>query len=226
MAKIFKLTGIRGFVARKMRESLAKTAQLTFHGELDASQMVAARALFKEQGLPASYEDMIIMTLAQSVTEFPLFNSCLTQAGLELSEQININIAIDTDVGLMAPALFDVTSLNLQEIARLRKDLIGRAGRNKLTVTEQSGGTITVSNLGTTRVQYFTPILNYPQIALLGVGTMTRRAVADEQGKIEMRPFIGLSLTVDHAVIDGAPSGKFLTNLCERLERFNYLKEA
>lgn len=222
MTKLLKLTGIRAFVARKMRESLAQTAQLTFHGELDATRMVAARVIFKEQGLAASFEDMIIMELARTVSDFPRFNSSWTQAGLEQSDQVNINIAIDTDVGLMAPALFDVMSMKLQDIARLRKELIVRAGRNELTVTEQTGGTITISNLGTTRVQHFTPILNYPQIALLGIGTMTKRAIVDEVGKLEMRPFIGLSLTVDHAVIDGAPAGQFLTRLCERLEQTDY----
>ncbi|WP_417318896.1 2-oxo acid dehydrogenase subunit E2 [Emcibacter sp.] len=221
MATARKLTGVRAFLARKMRQSLQQTAQLTFMGEFDATAVLAARASFKKQGLPASVEDMIIRELAQTVREFPLFNSCWDGEGLKEEDTINVSIAIDTDNGLMAPALFDVEVMDLQDMAEKRRELVDRARKNQLSVTEQTGGTITVSNLGMTRVRFFTPILNFPQVALLGIGMVDRRAVFSSNGELIEKPFIGLSLTVDHAVIDGAPAGRFLTRLCERLEHMD-----
>jgi pyruvate dehydrogenase E2 component (dihydrolipoamide acetyltransferase) len=99
-----------------------------------------------------------------------------------------------------------------------RQDLAVRARANKLSVTEMTGGTFTISNLGLTRVEHFTPIINAPQICILGIGRMTDRAVRGPDGGIELRPHVGLSLTFDHRALDGAPAGDLLTAICAEIE--------
>ncbi|MEL6349727.1 MAG: 2-oxo acid dehydrogenase subunit E2, partial [Myxococcota bacterium] len=102
-----------------------------------------------------------------------------------------------------------------------RRDLIARARSNQIRVPEMKGGTFTLSNLGRSRVQFFTPILNIPQIAICGLGRIAPRACPSEDGTIAWRPHLGLSLTFDHRAVDGAPAAAFLTGLCERLETFS-----
>ncbi|WP_321390421.1 2-oxo acid dehydrogenase subunit E2 [Emcibacter sp.] len=105
-----------------------------------------------------------------------------------------------------------------EEICAARKDLIERARSGKLTVREMTGGSFTISNLGLRRIQYFTPIINRPQIAILGIGQVVCKPVALAVDEISVRPMLGLSLTSDHRVVDGDPSGSFLTYLCDTIE--------
>ena len=217
---ILRLTGIRGIIAQKMSESLQKTAQLSFFCDIDASALVAARNGWKAAGTKLGYEDLIIAALTAVVREFPLFNAVETERGVEPQEQIHVGCAIALPGALVAPAIFDASNLSLPEIAQRRADLVERARANKLTIAELTGATLTVSNLGLTRVEHFTPILSYPQQAIIGLGRMTPRPwVAPDGETLVVRPVMGLSLTVDHRVIDGAPAGDFLTRLAEALER-------
>lgn len=219
VTNIVKFTGIRGLIAQKMRESLEKTAQLSFFCDIDATALIACRAGWKEKGLKLGYEDLVVKSLSVLLAEFPAFNAIETAGGIEIQDEHNIGCAIALPGALVAPAIFNVATLTLEQIAKARSELVARARINKLSIAELTGGTISISNLGLTRVEHFTPILNYPQQAIIGLGRMQKKAwVAANEESISIRPIMGLSLTVDHRVIDGAPAGEFLTRLAERLE--------
>lgn len=200
------LTGIRGVIARRMQESLATTAQLSFFADADARALTEARQWWKDAGMRIGYEDLVIAALARVLPAFPLFNAHEVDGAIEPQAAINVGVAIAIPGGLVVPCLFDCAAKSLPEIAAERASLVERAPINKLTVREMSGGTISISNLGLTRVRHFTPILNRPQTAILGLGRIGREGL------------MGLSLTVDHRAIDGQPAGAFLTALCEALE--------
>jgi pyruvate dehydrogenase E2 component (dihydrolipoamide acetyltransferase) len=218
MTGIVKLAGIRGIIAQKMRESLEKTAQLSFFCDIDASALVRARGGWKQAGVKLGYEDLIAKALAAAVADFPTFNAIETSQGVELQDDVHVGCAIALPGALVAPAVFNVQKLTLPEIAEARAELITKAKANKLSIAELTGATITITNLGLTRVEHFTPILTYPQQAILGLGRIVNKPWV-EGDAIVVRPVMGLSLTVDHRVIDGGPAGDFLTRLAAILEQ-------
>ena len=134
------------------------------------------------------------------------------------SKAVDLSVAMALPGNLLvAPAIFGAQDKSLLELRAARQDLSARAKTNKLTVTEMTKGSFTVSNLGLSRVHQFTPIINAPQIGILGIGCAVQKAVQGDNG-IELRPHIGLSLTFDHRAIDGAPAADFLTDLCNTIE--------
>lgn len=217
-----RLAGIRGIIAQKMSESLAKTAQLSFFTDVDASALVAVRTAWKAKGVKIGFEDLIVKALADLLPSWPLFNAVETAEGVVPQQELHIGCAIALPGALVAPAIFNCETLTIEQIAEKRQDLVARSKINKLTIAELTGGTISITNLGLTRVDHFTPILNYPQQAIIALGRITPRAcVAADGVTIEARPTMGLSLTVDHRVIDGAPAGEFLSALAQALEALN-----
>jgi pyruvate dehydrogenase E2 component (dihydrolipoamide acetyltransferase) len=212
-----KLSVMRSMIARKMHESLQSTAQITYHAELDARALVAARAAWRTLHPRISYEDLTIGVLARLVSKYPNFNGAFVNGELRLSKAVHVSIAIALPDGLVAPAVFGCESRTLAEIASARVDLVARANSNKLSMREMTGGTITISNMGLSRTKFFTPILNAPQIAILGLGQIAPRPWIID-GQLAVVPVMGLSLTTDHRIVDGSPSGEFLTALCKELE--------
>jgi pyruvate/2-oxoglutarate dehydrogenase complex dihydrolipoamide acyltransferase (E2) component len=206
-----KFTGIRGVIARRMLESVQTTAQLSFFADADASALTEARGWWKEAGQKIGYEDLAIAALARVLPAFPLFNAHEVDGAVVPQAEINVGVAIGLPLNglggaLVVPCVFDCAAKSLPEIAAERASLVQRAPINKLTVKEMSAGTISLSNLGLTRVRHFTPVLNRPQTAIIGLGRIGRDGL------------MGISLTVDHRAIDGQPAGEFLTALCEALE--------
>jgi pyruvate dehydrogenase E2 component (dihydrolipoamide acetyltransferase) len=212
-----RFTGVRGVIARRMAESLSTTAQLSFFTDTNATKLVEARKSWAEAGHKVGYEDLIIATLARILPAHPLLNALETEEGVVPQSDIHVGVAIALPGSLVVPAIFDCQAKSVPEIAEARASLVERAPKNKLTVREMSGATISLSNLGLTRVRHFTPILNRPQTAIIGLGQIAERpwVVA---GAVVPRPVLGLSLTVDHRAIDGAPAGAFLTDLATALE--------
>jgi pyruvate/2-oxoglutarate dehydrogenase complex dihydrolipoamide acyltransferase (E2) component len=201
-----RFTGIRGMIARRMQESLATTAQLSFFADADVRPLLAAREAWKINGQRIGIEDLVIHALARVVAAHPLLNAHEVDGEIVPQPRVNVGVAIAIPDALVVPCVFDCDRKSLLDIASERASLVERAPRNRLTVTEMSGGTITITNLGQTRVRHFTPILARPQVAIVGLG---RISAAGE---------MGLSLTVDHRAIDGWPAGRFLTDLCAALE--------
>ncbi len=215
---VVPLRGVRGMVADKMVKSLHEAAQLTHHATCDASGLLAIKQALADGGDKVSVEDLLIHTLVTVLKHHHGINGILTDREIHLSPQVHLSIAIALpDNLLVAPAIFNADQLSILELAAARHDLTARARTNKLTVKEMTGGTFTLSNLGTTRVEQFTPILNTPQIGILGVGCMVDKPVRKPDG-LAWKPYMGLSLTFDHRAIDGAPAAQFLSDLCETIE--------
>lgn len=214
-----KLSGVRRIIADRMMESLSSSAQLTFHAEVDATRLFTLRAQWKREGSPISLEDCFISAFARCLARHRLLNGITDLEAVTFSDAVHIAVAIATPSGLMTPVIRDAAEKNLLSVAMTRKELIARALRNELKVSEMKGATATLSNLGNSRVQHFTPILNAGQLVLLGLGCVTPRLVMGPDG-VEQRSMIGISLTVDHRIVDGAPAGEFLTSLCEEVEKF------
>jgi pyruvate/2-oxoglutarate dehydrogenase complex dihydrolipoamide acyltransferase (E2) component len=227
VAETVKLTGIRGIIAQKMAESVQKTAQLSFFCDVDASNLVAAREAWKGAGFKIGYDDLIAKALSFVLRDFPAFNGIESAAGVEVHDEVHVGCAIALPGALVAPAITNVERLTLPEIAEVRQDLVARARINKLTIAELTGATITLTNLGLTRVEHFTPILTYPQQAIVGLGRIAPKPWVDAiTNSVVVRPVMGLSLTVDHRTIDGAPAGEFLGALAATLESADGLMPA
>jgi len=217
--QIVRLSGMRGMIAGKMLESLSTTAQLTHHAECDATGLVALKDRLKEQGLKASVEDILIDVVVEMLSRHPGINGTLVDKEIKLSKAINLGgaVALPGDL-LVAPAILNAGAMTIEERITARRNVVERARTNKLSVTEMMGGTFTITNLGLSRVRFFTPILNAPQLAILGVGETAPRPWL-HNGEIAVRSIMGLSLTFDHRAVNGAPAGQFLTDLCMAIEQ-------
>lgn len=217
--KVVRLSGVRGMIADKMSESQATAATVTHHASADATGLLAEKARLAEAGTKASVEDLLMLAVVCALKRNPDINGRVEGREIKLSASVDLCVAIALPGNLLvAPAIFGAGEMDVNELRTARQDLAQRAKQNKLTVTEMTGGTFTVSNLGLTRVEHFSPIINAPQIAILGIGRTVERVVQGETG-LELRPFIGLSLTFDHRAIDGAPAAEALTAICEEIER-------
>lgn len=217
---VVPLRGVRGMVASKMLASAAGTAAVTHHATVDITGLLAAKEALAVDGRTASVEDLVLASVVATLGRHPWLNGRVEEKEIRLEPHIHLSVAIALpDNGLVAPAIFDAQDMGWEALRTHRKDLIERAGKNQLRVPEMTGGTFTVSNLGRSRVRFFTPIINAPQIAILGIGGTEPCACPNEAGGVAWRPHMGLSLTFDHRAVDGAPAAAFLTDLCETIER-------
>ena len=214
-----RLTAVRRMIAEKMHASLQSSAQLSYHADVDATALVQARTAWRERGVGVGYDDLLAKVVAAVVVSHPQFNAIIDGDTARFGSRVHVSVAIAMPGALVAPAIFDVGDKSVPEILQARQDLIERARLGKLTIAEMTGGTITLSNLGQSRVRHFTPILNAPQMAILGFGQIALRPWVDASGQLCVRPVMGVSLTTDHRFVDGEPSAKFLTDVCERLEQ-------
>ena len=182
--------------------------------------MVALRERLKLEaidGIVPSYNDLLIHSAAQTLRELPELNACWHDNGIYFFDAIHIATAVDTPDGLLAPVVRDADRLTLREIAEQTRQLIAQARSGQLSQKQLSGGTFTISNLGSFDIDAFTPILNLPQAAILGVGRIIEEPVI-RNGQLAVGKTITLSLTFDHRVLDGAPAARWLQRLCERIQ--------
>jgi pyruvate/2-oxoglutarate dehydrogenase complex dihydrolipoamide acyltransferase (E2) component len=173
--------------------------------------------LRKRWDAPISYTDLIVKAVAAALWDHPLLNSTLVGEQIVLQDQINVGVAVALDQGLIVPVVREADKKSVLEIHRALRDLVERARADQLMVDEVTGGTFTMTNLGMYRVDAFTPIVNPPEVAILGVGQINEHlALVDGQVRVQSR--MALSLTIDHRVVDGAPGAAFLQTLVEFLE--------
>ncbi|WP_256674191.1 2-oxo acid dehydrogenase subunit E2 [Pseudomonas tumuqii] len=213
------LKGMRKMIAAKMHESLQSAAQLTHHAECELTALQARRARLKAAGSAVSLQDLLLHEIVQTLAAHPSLNATLQDQQITRYQAVHLGLAIPLAGDLLvAPALFDAERLDAEKLASARRALVDKAQAGKLSVRELTGATITVSNLGLSRVRFFTPILNVPQVAIIGIGGSQRRLQREADGTLMERDFIGLSLTFDHRAVNGAPAADFLDDLCQRLE--------
>jgi len=219
--QVVPFAGIRKVVAERLSESLRTTAQVTISREVEAGGLVARRAALAAgfeaaTGLRLTYTDLLVQAVAGLLGEHPLLNATLTEQGIVCPPEVHMGVAVALDDGLIVPVIRDAGRRPLAELARDRADLAAKAQAGTLSLDEIEGGTFTISNLGSFGADAFTPIVNPPQCAILGVGRIVDKPVAVE-GRVEVRPMLWLSLTFDHRIVDGAPAARFLFELDQRL---------
>jgi pyruvate dehydrogenase E2 component (dihydrolipoamide acetyltransferase) len=216
------LTPLRRTIARRMRQSLATTAQYTLNASAVAAGLVSLRARIKSTGSPedasaVNVTAMVVFCAIRALEAVPELNVEFHEEVIHPHAGVHIGFACDTPRGLIVPVIRDSQRLTLPQLAAEIKALTARAIAGAIPPDDLAGGTFTVSNLGSYGVESFSPILNPPQVAILGVNAIQLRPVRRD-GVVEFADHIGLSLTCDHQVIDGAPAARFLQVVRDRIE--------
>jgi pyruvate dehydrogenase E2 component (dihydrolipoamide acetyltransferase) len=211
---------IREKIARRMRESLASTAQYTLNASANASGLLALRTRIKASAnLPdININDLVSFCTVQALKQMPELNAEFIDGKIHMHSEIHLGFACDTPRGLLVPVIRDAHKITIAELARTAKELTAQAVEGRISPDNLSGATFTISNLGGLGIESFTPLLNPPQVAILGVGAIELKPVRRGDA-VEFIDAIGLSLTCDHQVIDGAPGARFLQVLKEKIER-------
>ena len=224
-----KMPKIRRVIAETMIKSLSELAQLTHHHSFDATKLLALRDDFKKYGAKYGLDgvtvgDIILFTVSRVLRETPDFNAHLLEGNvLRKFRGVNLGVATATERGLLVPTVFGADKMSLKQVSAEVKSLAAEAKAGSIDPDKLSGATFTVSNLGAAGVEMFTPIINPPQVAILGVCGIVTRVRAAAGAGIEAYPSMGLSLTYDHRAVDGAPASAFAQKICETLERVNLL---
>ena len=215
---IKKMSGMRGTIAKRMQSSLQDMAQLTLHMDADLDAIVEDRESRKSSShsLPG-FTDYVIAAAARALKLHPIVNSQVTAEGIALLPEIHVSMAVALPEGLIVPVIKNTTSLDLASLASETKRLSGAAREGKLGLGELEGGTFSVSTLGMFGVDGFTPVINPPNTAILGVGRLRDDVVVSKKGKVSTVKRMTLSLTWDHRVFDGAPAAEFCKSIVDLL---------
>jgi pyruvate dehydrogenase E2 component (dihydrolipoamide acetyltransferase) len=220
------LSGVRRLTAERMAASARTVAPVTLTTEVDATELVHLRKQLRtdaeRQARPVpTYTDLLVKLCAQALVEHPALNAQFTDEAIVQADAVHIGIAVDTERGLLVPVLRDVHLKPLRQIADESRELIERARTGVLQADEMQGSTFTITNLGMYDIDAFTPIVNLPECAILGVGRIVpKQVVIDaEAGRLAIRHMMFLSLTFDHRIVDGAPSARFLQRIRQFVEQ-------
>lgn len=217
-ADLIPHTPIRRTTAARMVASLRETAPVTLNTTVDAANLANLREQFKAAGgAVPSFTDFLVKLAGFALEQHPVIASRWTDAGLVPAARIDIGVAVDTEAGLLVPVVRDVPALGLRALAARTRELIELARAGRLPSSDMGGGCFTVTNLGALGIDTFTPILNPPEAAVLGVGRLDRRPVVRGNEAV-IREQLSLSLTFDHRVTDGAPAARFLQTLSRLIE--------
>jgi pyruvate dehydrogenase E2 component (dihydrolipoamide acetyltransferase) len=217
-----KMSAVRERIARRMRESLATTAQYTMNTSAVATGLLSLRDKIKERSGEKNWPDInvneiVMFCVVRAIEAVPEMNAELVGGKLYRHSRIHLAFACDSPNGLLAPVIKDCRQLTLLELALKMKALVNQVLEGSIGPDDLSGGTFTVSNLGIYGIESFSPILNPPQVAILGVNSIELKPVR-RNGNVAFVDYLGLSLTCDHQVIDGAPAARFLKVLTKRIE--------
>ena len=215
--EIRRMTGMRGTIAKRMHASLQEMAQLTLFMDADLDAVMADRASREGDASVPGFTDYIIAAAARALRLHPIANSQVTAAGIELLTDINVGLAVSLDDGLMVPVVRNTDSLSLAALAVETKRLAGAARSGSLALADLEGGTFSVSALGMFGVDGFTPVINPPNVAILGVGRLRDDIVLNSSGAVSSVKRLTLSLTWDHRVLDGAPAAQFCQSIVQLL---------
>ena len=222
-----KFSGIRMAISRSMHTSLSTMAQLTHTNSFDASTILAYRKMLKEaEGEYAGITlgDIILYAVSRTLLSHPDLNAhMLDNNNIRLFKHVHLGVAVDTPRGLMVPTIFNADQKSLLEISKEVKALAAQCREGNISPDKLTGGTFTVSNLGSLGVESFTPVINPPQTGILGVCCTTDRVRKAKDGSIEVYPAMTLSLTYDHRAVDGSPASRFQKELAKNLENFTAL---
>lgn len=215
------VTALRRTIAERMMNSLRNSAPVTLTCRCDVTNMVALRNQLKATGadtIVPSYNDIIAKLVAKALRGHPMLAGRWNGDRILLPEAIHIGIAVDTEQGLLVPVIRNVSELSLFQVAQQSRTLIDATRTRSLKSADMQGGCFTLSNLGGFGIEAFTPIINYPETAILGIGAILRQPTILEDGQLGAREQMTLSLTFDHRVVDGAPAARFLQTVRKGIE--------
>jgi len=217
VAERIPLKGVRAIIADRMGSSVHTTARVTLVTEVDATEFVAMRERLKAKvseqwGFAPGYNDLLALVVAKALRQFPYMNARLAPDAIELMAHVNLGMAVDTDKGLLVPVIRDVDTKSLREFGEEFRQLVDRARKGRSLPDDLSGGTFTITNLGMHDIDAFTPVINLPEAAILGVGRIIPKWVfrPENPSAPVLRQMLTLSLVFDHRVVDGAPAARFL----------------
>jgi pyruvate dehydrogenase E2 component (dihydrolipoamide acetyltransferase) len=206
-----------------MMASLRETAQVMLSLEADVTDLERAKEALKSR-LHLTYTDLVVKAVALALAEHPRMNARMDPEGIRLVAEINVGVAVAPDERLVVPVIRNADRKRISEISGERTRLVRRAREGLLNQSEVTGGTFTVSNLGMYGIRVFTPIINSPEAAILGVGSIVERPT-NREGDLIWRKMMTLSLTFDHRLVDGALAATFLGTLKDKLESPDWLPE-
>ena len=215
--EVVPMNGMRKAIAKNMLNSHMTSPTVTANLSVDMSAMKAYREQLKAKEIKVSYTDLLVKFIAKALTEFPLLNCSVEDNKIVYKHYVNMGVAVALDNGLVVPNVTDADKKSLTEISKEIKELAKLAREGGLPMEKLRGGTFTITNLGMYGIESFTPIINQPEVAILGVTTMEDRAVV-RGGEIVIRPMMTLSLTFDHRVVDGSVAAEFLQRVKALLE--------
>jgi len=225
--EVRKLTNVRKLIASSMHASLQNSAQLTHHTSADARNILQLRKTIKakkEEGLTPNItlNDMVCYAVIRALKKHPDANAHFGEDHIKAFNKVHLGFAVDTDRGLMVPVVRNADDLTLEGLSNQMKALSDRCKQGDIDpeLIASEAGSFTVSNLGAYGVEMFTPVLNLPQVGILGVNTIINRPADLGNGAFGFIPYIGLSLTYDHRAIDGGPASLFLKTIKEEIETF------
>jgi pyruvate dehydrogenase E2 component (dihydrolipoamide acetyltransferase) len=224
--QVTPVSHVRRIIAERMTTSAHTTAPVTLTTEADATELVRLRTQLKNDPAASSqpiptYSDLLSKLVARVLIEQPALNARLEGDQLVISGSAHIGLAVDTERGLLVPVLRDVQTKNLRQIAQESAVLIEQARAGQLSANELRGGTFTISNLGMYDIDAFTPIINLPECAILGVGRIVPKQIVVDASteQVAIRQMMFLSLTFDHRLVDGAPAARFLQRIKQFVEQ-------
>jgi len=213
------LTGLRAVIAERLSASWRERPHVTLTTEADATNLVSARQqLSQELGQKVAYDALLVALVGRALREQPHMNVRLTEGGIEQLSEINVGVAVDTERGLLVPVIRDAATRSLLQVQHTLAELVERALAGRSLPDDLSGGTFTITNLGMFEIDAFSPIINPPESAILGVGRIVNKPVGLE-GQVVLRDMMTLSLSFDHRLIDGAPAARFLQRVKQLVER-------
>lgn len=215
--EIVPMSGMRKAIAKNMLNSHMTSPTVSFNLSVDMSEMKEYRKQLKKNDVKVSYTDLIVKFVAKALTEFPLLNCSVVDNKIVYKHYVNMGVAVALENGLVVPNVTDADKKSLKEISAEIKELAELAREGKLGGDKLTGGTFTITNLGMYGIESFTPIINQPEVAILGVTTMEDKVVVRD-GEMVIRPMMTLSLTADHRVVDGSVAAQFLQRVKALME--------
>lgn len=211
------MNGMRRAIAKNMLNSHMTSPTVTFNLGIDMTSMKLFREQLKSSGLKVSYTDLLIKFVSRALTEFPALNCSIEDNKITYKNYVNMGVAVAIPDGLLVPNITDSDKKSIAEISAEVRELADQAREGKLPLERLKGGTFTITNLGMYGIDSFSPIINQPEVAILGVNTLKEMPVV-VNGEITVRPIMNLSLTADHRVVDGAVAAEFLQRIKALME--------
>ena len=211
------MNGMRKAIAKNMLASVQTSPTVTFNLGIDMTEMKRYREQLKAKEIKVSYTDLLVKFVAKALTEFPLLNCSVEDNKIIYKHYVNMGVAVALDSGLLVPNIQDADKKSLTQISAEVKEMAKQAREGKLPPEKLKGGTFTITNLGMYGIESFTPIINQPEVAILGVNTMEDKVVV-RNGEMCIRPIMNLSLTADHRVVDGSVAAEFLQRVKSLME--------